>query len=490
MKDRITTVHNEDQFNNSFLKDTGEIKLKLNSVDDFPHFPTDWLIQRIREVLEDQQQVEASYPQLQPDSFFMKLITEHELSAEETVLITLALAATFSPEFLNPLKTAALEPNSGACIGGFFFKGMPNFVPTIRTAVFLLSGNNLRLRAKYSAYFHSKQRVFTTGIVTTEQRNSGSVFLDHQLIFSDQFLGAILQGDLPRLDSDTGFPVKRSNAIHTMSDVVLKEKTMLEIDKLRRFARNMKQLWAINETKKVRSNFISIFSGDPGTGKSHAAEAIGNEFDFPVYKVNFAQMVSKYIGETEKNLEKVFDRFDKQPCILFFDEAESIFSKRTEVGDSHDQHANNLQSYLLQKVEEFSGIIILATNVHNLTHYFDKAFQRRFRLIVEFEFPDYPERLRIWNKALFGPFLFEEGLTERLANQYQFSGGSIYNIVSDAVIEALDKNVQLITFELIEPLLKDEFKKTSRKSEVCTDEMLAVNPAKRYGLGYEKRQNF
>jgi SpoVK/Ycf46/Vps4 family AAA+-type ATPase len=292
------------------------------------------------------------------------------------------------------------------------------------------------------------------------------------------------------LDGDQGFPARRGKHTHTMKEVVLDEKTQKELEKLQRFARNMKKLWALPAGGKYRQNFIGIFSGDPGTGKSHTAEALGNDLGLPVYKVNLAQLVSKYIGETEKNLERIFDRFSGQPAILFFDEAESIFSKRIEVKDSHDKHSNNEQSFLLQKIEEYNGIVILATNVQNLSQYFDKAFQRRIRQIVTFAFPEYKERLRLWENALAAPFGYEEELPEKLAKNYQLSGGGIYNVISEAVIEALDRDTHIITFELLEQALKDEFKKTGRRYETCTDEQVMQDPVKRYGPGYEQRKNF
>ena len=485
------TIRQDEGFAETSFPTNGQVfNHTETAAEEFFHFPAHWLMQRIEHILNAESPDPIQFPKPDPESPFGKLIIEHGFSEEESMLLCLTLSATFAPELLDLLSAAAKDSYMASSTGGFFTRGLPIFCPTVRTAVFLLAGCDLEKRAKYASYFHNRQSIFTSGIVLANPQSPFSVFLDHQLVFSDQFLGTILQGELPRLDADSGFPVRRGKGKHLLADVVLNDKTQLQISKLRLFAKNMKKLWEINTEGKVRSNFISIFSGDPGTGKSHAAEAVGNEFGLPVYKVNFAQIVSKYIGETEKNLEKVFDRFDKQPSILFFDEAESIFSKRTEVGDSHDQHANNLQSYLLQKVEEFNGIIILATNVQNLTQYFDRAFQRRFRLIVEFEFPDYPQRQEIWKKALFEPYTFEEGLTETLAKNYQLSGGSIYNVVSDGIIEALEKDTEIITFELLETALADEFKKTSRKFEVCTDEMVVVNPARRHGLGYEQRKNF
>lgn len=490
MENTFTTAHEGEYFENSSFYDFSKTGKEDDQPAEFLHFPALWLEERINHVISVDSPESFEFPETDPGSPFGKMIAEYGFSKEESVLFCLSLTATFAPELLHELATASADPSMSSYTGGMFLKGTPVFCPTVRTAVFLIAGKDMEKRAQYASYFHNRMQIFTSGIVLAEAPSKVSVFLDHHLIFSDQFLGTVLKGDLPRLDADPGFPVKRSSRKHLLQDVVLKEKTQLQISKLRLFAKNMKKLWELNTEGKVRTNFISIFSGDPGTGKSHAAEAVGNEFGLPVYKVNFAQMVSKYIGETEKNLEKVFDRFDKQPSVLFFDEAESIFSKRTEVSDSHDQHANNLQSFLLQKVEEFSGIIILATNVQNLTQYFDRAFQRRFRLIVEFEFPDHPERLEIWKKALFDPFVFEEGLVEKLAKNYQLSGGSIYNVVSDAIVEALDRETETITLELLESALADEFKKTHRKFEICTDEMVSVNPSRRYGLGYEQRRNF
>lgn len=449
-----------------------------------------WLSLRIKNVLEDKASIFLPLPPLDPQAAYGTLVTEHGLTDTDRVLLNLAFAATFSPETLAPLAHVASDKEKSIYTGGFFREGDPLFFPTVRTALFLLAGQDAETRSYYASYFHGRQRVFTSSVVIASPREDSSVFLNYELIFNDQFLATILQGEPARLDGDHGFPARRSKRTHSLAEVVLAEKTKLEIEKLRRFTRHMKKVWEINTHNRYRNNFICIFSGEPGTGKSHTAEAVGNEFKLPVYKVNFAQMVSKYIGETEKNLEKVFDRFDRQPCILFFDEAESIFSKRTEVKDSHDQHANNMQSYLLQKIEEFTGIVILATNVQNLSQYFDKAFQRRIRLIATFDFPDYTERQKLWAQSLEEPYRFEEGLTERLAKHYQLTGGSVYNIVSDAVLEAMDRDTSIITFEIIEPAMKDEFKKTGRPCQVCPDEMVATNPMLRYGVGYEARKNF
>ncbi|MCU0432005.1 MAG: ATP-binding protein [Bacteroidia bacterium] len=450
----------------------------------------EWLSLRTQQILQLNPDAELPLPPVDASTSYGQLVISHQLTDADRVLLNLALATSFAPEYLFPLAQASANIEWSLYTGGFFRSGQSIFYPTVRTAVFLLSGKSYTNRSIYAGYFHSQHRLFTSGLIHTAPGKESDSFLNYEVQLNDQFLNTILTGESPRLDGGNGFPARRSKHTHTLAEVVLNEKTKEEIEKLRRFTRHVKKVWEINTHNRYRNNFISIFSGEPGTGKSHTAEALGNEFGLPVYKVNFAQMVSKYIGETEKNLEKIFDRFDKQPCILFFDEAEAVFSKRNEVKDSHDQHANNMQSYLLQKIEEFAGIVILATNVQQLSHYFDKAFQRRIRLIASFDFPDYPQRRLLWERSVETPYCFENGLIENLAKNYQLTGGNIYNIVSDAVLEAMDRETDIITFDMIEPAMKDEFKKTGRPYKMCTDEMVMSNPVWRYGVGYEQRKNF
>jgi AAA+ superfamily predicted ATPase len=449
-----------------------------------------WLSQRIHQLLNRNSGEYIPLPKPDPETPYGKLTEEYGLTEADRVVLNLAFAATFKPALLAPFLALFNNPEQNARFGGIFREEYAQFYPTLRTALFLLAADDEEKTDYYLCYFNRKNRLFSSNLLLTQAPEGCRTFFDQEIIFNDQFISTILHGEAPSLDGDAGFPAKRGKRTHIMKDVILDEKTVGELAKLRRFARNMKELWALPDSARYRQNFIGIFSGDPGTGKSHTAEAIGNELQLPVYKVNFAQLVSKYIGETEKNLERVFDRFSGQPSILFFDEAESIFSKRIEVKDSHDKHSNNEQSFLLQKIEEYNGIVILATNVQNLSQYFDKAFQRRIRQIVTFSFPEHAERAKLWENALAAPFTYAEGLVDRLAKNYQFSGGGIYNIVSEGVIEALDRQTKELSFELLEQALVDEFKKTGRKYEICTDEMVIQNPAKRYGQGYEDRRNF
>ena len=148
----------------------------------------------------------------------------------------------------------------------------------------------------------------------------------------------------------------------------------------------------------LRKGYRALFYGPPGTGKTFTAKILGNELKKEVYKIDLSMVVSKYIGETEKNLELLFARAEDKGWILFFDEADALFGKRTNVRDAHDKYANQEVSYLLQRIEDYNGLVILATNMKNNI---DPAFIRRFNSILNFPFPDPESRAKIW--AIFLP---------------------------------------------------------------------------------------
>ena len=177
-----------------------------------------------------------------------------------------------------------------------------------------------------------------------------------------------------------------------------------------------------------------LFSGPPGTGKTMAAEVVAGDADLELYKVDLSGVVSKYIGETEKNLARIFAEACTSNAILFFDEADALFGKRTEVSDAHDRYANIETSYLLQKMDEYDGVVILATN---LRQNLDEAFTRRIRFVVEFPFPDADSRARIW-RTLFPPQapLASDIDATALGREYPVAGGNIKNIVLNAAFLA------------------------------------------------------
>jgi AAA+ superfamily predicted ATPase len=187
--------------------------------------------------------------------------------------------------------------------------------------------------------------------------------------------------------------------------------------------------------KMARGKGLSVlFAGPPGTGKTLAAEVIANELGLDLYRIDLSGVVSKYVGETEKNLEEIFKEAETSNGILLFDEADALFGKRTQISDAHDRYANIEVSYLLQKMEEYEGIVILATN---LRENMDDAFTRRIKFVVEFPFPDEESRLQIWK----GHFPKEAPVNKSinyqyLAEHFPLSGGNIANTVLNSAFLA------------------------------------------------------
>ncbi len=218
-------------------------------------------------------------------------------------------------------------------------------------------------------------------------------------------------------------------------------------------------VWGFGDRLSLGKGVSALFAGPSGTGKTTAAEIIATELGLDLYKIDLAALVSKYIGETEKNLERIFTAAENANAILFFDEADALFGKRSEVRDSHDRYANIEISYLLQRMEQYEGVAILATN---LRQNMDEAFVRRLQFVVEFPFPDEEQRARIW------PLLFPEAAEreaaidfELLARQFRITGGAIKNIVLGAAYLAAGEREAIGTRHLLRALRR-EYQKTGK----------------------------
>jgi hypothetical protein len=212
------------------------------------------------------------------------------------------------------------------------------------------------------------------------------------------------------------------------------------------------------------SGLAALFAGPPGTGKTMAAEAIGAELALPLYRIDLSQVVNKYIGETEKNLRRLFDAADAADIILFFDEADALFGKRTEVKDAHDRYANLEISYLLERMERFKGLAILATNRKKDL---DEAFLRRLRFVVEFPQPGPAERLRIW-KSVIPPGVDASALDfEFLAQRFALAGGHIRAIVFQACLQnAGEGAVRTLDMFAIVRAVQREYEKLDRATSL------------------------
>jgi hypothetical protein len=237
----------------------------------------------------------------------------------------------------------------------------------------------------------------------------------------------------PRLD-DLAMRIKTAASWEDLVLPVPQKNILREIAMHVRNRGTVYERWGFS-TKGARGLGINaMFAGASGTGKTMAAEVLAEELRLDLYRIDLSSVVSKYIGETEKNLRRVFDAAEEGGVILLFDEADALFGKRSEVKDSHDRHANIEVSYLLQRMEAYRGLAILTTNMKEAL---DTAFLRRLRFIVQFSFPDAREREEIWRRV-FPAATPTEGLDQRKLAQLNIAGGSIRNIALNAAFLAAD----------------------------------------------------
>jgi SpoVK/Ycf46/Vps4 family AAA+-type ATPase len=212
--------------------------------------------------------------------------------------------------------------------------------------------------------------------------------------------------------------------------------------------------WGFGERAARGSGITALFAGQSGTGKSLAAEIIAGELGLALYRVDLSGVVSKYIGETERNLRRVFDAADEGGCMLLFDEADALFGRRSEVKDSHDRYANIEVNYLLQRMEDYRGVAILTTNQRQAI---DHAFLRRLRFVINFPFPSPRERALLWQRAF--PAGTPAGdLDLGRLTKLAATGGMIRNIALNAAFCAAGRDIPVTTALVLE-MARAEFRK-------------------------------
>lgn len=273
-------------------------------------------------------------------------------------------------------------------------------------------------------------------------------------MMNEDFFYHLISGEPIKPKFSEGFPAKELTTQLEIEDLVLTKQLKEELYHILAWMEHRSE---INNNKNLRKNFKkgyrALFYGPPGTGKSLSAAILGKMSNQLVYRVDLSQVVSKYIGETEKNLARLLDTAEYKNWVLFFDEAESLFSKRTEVNDSKDKYANQGTAYLLQRLEDYDGLVILATN---LRPNIDRAFVRRFQSIIYFNVPGFQERMQLWENSL-KVFEIDENLSiPKLAEKFEVSGASINNAIQFAWLNARRHQRKIIeTFDIEAGLMRE-----------------------------------
>ena len=381
----------------------------------------------------------------QTDAPYAEIVRTFDLQPAERLVLILSVIPHVKPHLLDSFFIRNQSLDRGFTeFGGLNGNSHSGFLPTGETAMFLLAGDSLSARLRCDRIFKPEHVLFSRGILTLDHQHDNEPPLSAALHLSPEYRERIITGQSYTPAFSSEFPAQQITTQLEWDDLVLDPATRQEIDDILTWAQNKDVLmdqWQLRQ--RIKPGFRSLFYGPPGTGKTLTACLLGKKSGLPVFRIDLSKVLSKYIGETEKNLARLFDRAQHKDWILFFDEADSLFGKRIESQTSNDRAANQQVSFLLQRIEDYSGVAILATNLR--TH-LDEAFTRRFQSIIRFPMPNADQRLQLWRDNFMDkPFEVAEAVDfETLANEYELTGGAIINVLHYACIKAVERKPQKI----------------------------------------------
>lgn len=410
-----------------------------------------------------------SFRDLQPpategvnNDYYGYLVQTFKLNFSERFVLALALVPHFRPELLDRFLPVTSDGSRTTAIGGTISKGtFAGFLPTIQTALFLLGNESSTSYHEVVRIFDPAHHFITKNILVINPVPGGEPWFSTRLTVAQEIVDILLLGHerIPYFSSD--FPARPLTTEMEWEDLVLSASTKRQIDEVKLWLRHSHRLMNdFGMQKRLKPGSKILFHGPPGTGKTLAASLLAKHINRPVLRVDLSMIVNKYIGETEKNLARLFDKAQNGDWILFFDEADSLFSNRTRVTTSNDRHANQEVSYLLQRIEEHPGIVLLATNMKGQI---DAAFMRRFSSVVNFSFPKTEERLQLWSKAFPSRMnLTSDVVPERLAQKYELTGAQITNVIAWCGLKALEKGNETIDLQMVQEGIARELAKDGR----------------------------
>jgi hypothetical protein len=314
---------------------------------------------------------------------------------DEVRLLLLALVHHVQPDLFDHSIASVLKGDTEfPRIGGFRGKNFRGFIPTGETAVFLLAGDDWRHGLTLQKLFWTDHPFAVKKILWLGEVEPGEPAISGKLILSQDYIDMLAHNQVVAPHHSVQFPAQLVTTTRNRSELVVNEKVNTEFDHLLEWFHLRETVE--NEWKGRKKGYRCLFYGPSGTGKTFMTCLLGKEAGKEVYRVDLSLIISKYIGETEKNLELVFARAEHKDWILFFDEADALFGKRTNIRDAHDKYANQEVSYLLQRIEQYDGLVILATNMKNNI---DDAFRRRFEVELQFTMPNSAQRRQIWKNS-------------------------------------------------------------------------------------------
>lgn len=367
-----------------------------------------------------------------------ELACRHQPTFNEFTILMLALAPHLCPGLLEGAVREALPGESDfPQFGGRRDKESRALIATGETACFLLAGGDVGARFSVQSLFGPDHWFAHDCLLKLEEAERGAPILSGRIIMSRDWVERLTLGIATAPSFSASFPARRVETKLDWDDLILEPGSTEQIEVILRWLRHREALAErAMPPGRLRPGYRALFHGPPGTGKTLAASLLGKISGRDVYRVDLSTVVSKYIGETEKNLAALFETAQTRDWILFFDEADALFGKRTNVKDAHDRYANQEVSYLLQRVEDYDGLAILASNLRTNI---DDAFLSRFDSIVRFSMPTELERRRIWLSAMpRDPAPSDPEAFAAAMARFELSGRAIVGALQFAALAALD----------------------------------------------------
>ena len=346
-------------------------------------------------------------------------------------------------------------------VGGVRSRNGRSFLPTGQTAAFIIAGDDLEKSVEVAELFHHKQKFGANHILYLEDVPEGEPALCGRIILEPEYVELLITGKQSTPKLSMNFPAQYLETSFNWDDLVLNNSTRRQIAELESWV-NFNQVllddWGMRS--QLKPGYRALFHGPPGTGKTLTASLLGKYTNKPVFRIDLSMIVSKFIGDTEKNLSHLFEKAENKNWILFFDEADALFGKRTNVKDAHDKYANQEASYLLQRVEQHDGLVILATNFKNNI---DDAFMRRFQSVIHFPLPNAEERQMLWKKSFPQQANLNGDLNlEQIARKYELSGSGILNVVQFACLQMLSRRATHVTHDIVLEGIEREYNKENK----------------------------
>lgn len=396
------------------------------------------------------------------ESAYFDCVKKWNLNRFDRLTLILAIAPHISPEKLDIFfGKNALYDRSFTEFGGQQINEFSGFLPTLQTLSFLISSTDVTARIKYLDAIAPSHVLFKEQVLNLSKTNDYAPQSAAMLQVNERWLHYFQTGQELDIEHSSLFPAQKIETKLDWDELVLEDHVFEQLNEIISWLKHgdyiMKE-W--NLDRKLKPGYRSLFYGAPGTGKTLTAALLGKITEREVYRVDLSMIISKYIGETEKNLARIFDTAQYKNWILFFDEADSLFGKRTSASSSNDRHANQQTAYLLQRIEDYPGVVILASN---LKENMDDAFSRRFQSMIHFPVPTYEERLTLWQNAFADSCEIAEDVDlNTIAEQFEIAGGAIINVLRYCALQAVSREQLLISKTDIINGIRREFKKSNK----------------------------